>query len=192
MAQESIIAVLSAPSGTGKMALLNALRKTGAEFATTISATTRPPRNGEQEGKDYYFLTKDEFTKKRDTGAFLEWAEVHGNLYGTLLSEMERCLASGKDVLIELDVQGMRNLRKHRNDVVSIFLMPPSLDELERRLRRRGGDSEEAVALRLENAVAEIQARHEFDFVVVNNDLDSAAAAFQRIVHEARARLNNT
>lgn len=188
MAGSGILVVISAPSGAGKLTLLNKVRETEHRLMTTVSATTRAPRQGEVDGKDYHFLDRASFEMKIAAGAFVEWAEVHGNLYGTLASELDRCLGSDHDVILELDVQGMRNLRSQRDDVVTVFLMPPSLEELERRLRARGTDDDDVIALRLRNARDEMAARHEFDYIIVNDDLDRAAGDMAAILRAERCR----
>lgn len=188
MAGSGILVVISAPSGAGKLTLLNKVRETEHRLMTTVSATTRAPRQGEVDGKDYHFLDRARFEKNIAAGAFVEWAEVHGNLYGTLASELDRCLGSDHDVILELDVQGMRNLRSQRDDVVTVFLMPPSLEELERRLRARGTDDDDVIALRLRNARDEMAARHEFDYIIVNDDLDRAAGDMAAILRAERCR----
>lgn len=185
--REGIIVVLSAPSGAGKLTILNRFREHRQDIVTTVSTTTRAARSGEVEGRDYYFVTRDEFERRRAAGDFLEWAVVHGNLYGTLRSELERCLATGCDVVLELDVQGMRSLKRLRQDAVSIFLMPPSLEELESRLRGRAKDSSEEIAVRLKNAVAEIELRDEFDYVVVNDEIERAVLEMLEIFREAQS-----
>ncbi len=182
MAESPKIVVLSAPSGAGKNTLMARLRERGVPVAVTVSVTTRRPRPGEAEGEHYHFVSRGEFEARLADDAFYEWAEVHGNLYGTLKSEVERCLASGQHVVLELDVQGMRHMRKLRPDAVSVFLMPPGLDELERRLRSRGTNDEADIALRLRNAEVEMAARTEFDHVVVNDDLERAAVELERIL----------
>lgn len=181
MAASPKIVVLSAPSGAGKNTLMDRLRERGVPVAVTVSATTRAPRPGESHGGHYHFISRVEFESLRAADQFYEWAEVHGNLYGTLKSEVERCLASGDHVVLELDVQGMRQLRRLHPDVLTVFLMPPSIAELERRLRARGANSEDDIALRLCNAEKELTARGEFDFIVVNDDLDRAVEELERI-----------
>lgn len=189
MADAGILLVISAPSGAGKLTLLNAIRsRCAGQFVTTVSCTTRPPRDGEQDGVHYYFIDRDTFIARRDRGEFVEWAEVHGNLYGTLNAELDRCLGTGKDVILELDVQGMNNLRQLRDDVVSVFLMPPSLEELERRLRNRGTDDEGVIALRLKNARVELESRHAFDYIVVNDKIEEAASDLEAIFRAERCR----
>jgi len=189
VAASGVLLVISAPSGAGKLTLLNAVRaRMEDQFVTTISATTRPPRNGETHGVDYYFIDRDSFVARRERGEFAEWAEVHGNLYGTLNAELDRCLETGKDVILELDVQGMRNLCALRQDAVSVFLMPPSLEELEVRLRKRGTDDEDVIALRLKNARVEMAERHAFDYIVVNDKIEAAARDLEAIIHAERCR----
>lgn len=182
MPENAKIVVLSAPSGAGKNTLMAAVRGRGVPVAVTVSVTTRAPRPGEADGEHYHFVSRGEFEARRAAGEFYEWAEVHGNLYGTLKAEVDRCLASGQHVVLELDVQGKRHLQALRPDVVSIFLMPPSLEELERRLRSRGANSEEDIQLRLRNASDEMAARGEFDHVVVNDDVARAAGEIEAIL----------
>ena len=189
MSNQGVLLVISAPSGAGKLTLLNEVRSREVDrFVTTVSATTRPPREGETEGRDYYFLDRATFESRRDAGAFVEWAEVHGNLYGTLHSELDRCLATGRDVILELDVQGMRNLKSQRDDLVSVFLMPPSVEELEARLRKRGSESDETIALRVRNAAGEMAERHAFDYIVVNDKIERAASDLEAIIRAERCR----
>lgn len=189
MAKQGVLLVISAPSGAGKLTLLNKVRESQAgSFVTTVSATTRAPRKGEVDGQDYYFLTREDFEAKRTADEFVEWAEVHGNLYGTLFSELDRCLATGKDVILELDVQGMESLKEIRHDVVTVFLMPPSLEVLETRLRNRGTDEDDVIALRLKNAGDEMAQRHGFDYIVVNDKIDQAASDLEAIIRAERCR----
>jgi len=184
-----VLLVISAPSGAGKLTLLNKVRESQAgSFVTTVSATTRSPRTGEEHGRDYYFLSREEFELKREAEEFVEWAEVHGNLYGTLFSELDRCLATGKDVILELDVQGMESLKEIRHDVVTVFLMPPSLEVLENRLRNRGTDEDDVIALRLKNASDEMAQRHGFDYIVVNDKIEQAASDLEAIIRAERCR----
>lgn len=189
MEKQGVLLVISAPSGAGKLTLLNKVRESQAgSFVTTVSATTRAPRTGEVDGQDYYFLTREDFEAKQAADEFVEWAEVHGNLYGTLFSELDRCLATGKDVILELDVQGMESLKEIRHDVVTVFLMPPSLEVLETRLRNRGTDEDDVIALRLKNAGDEMAQRHGFDYIVVNDKIDQAASDLEAIIRAERCR----
>ena len=182
MAETAKLIVLSAPSGAGKNTLLARIRSRGIPVAVTVSATTRAPRPGELDGEHYHFLSREAFQQKLAAGAFYEWAEVHGNFYGTLREEVDRCLASGSHVVLELDVQGRRHMRTLRPDAVSVFLMPPSFEELERRLRARGANDEADIQLRLKNAREEVAACDEFDYVIVNDDLDRAAAELEQVL----------
>jgi guanylate kinase len=180
--------VVSAPSGGGKRAVLAPVFQCDPLLEFSVSATTRAPRNGEVEGRDYYFLTREDFLRRIDAGGFVEWAEVHGNLYGTLREDLERRTESGKDVVLEIDVQGMRNIQKSGLEAVTVFIMPPSLRVLEKRLRRRGTESPEALALRLGNAREELAARHDFDYIVINDRLSKAVADMKAIIRAQRCR----
>lgn len=189
MSRLGVLIVISAPSGAGKLTLLNKIRERQVDaFVTTVSATTRPPRESETDGQDYYFLDQATFEAKRENNEFIEWAEVHGNLYGTLNAELDRCLATGKDVILELDVQGMESLTQLRNDVVTVFLMPPSLEVLESRLRNRGTDNDDVIALRLKNARDEMAQRHSFQYIVVNDKIEQAASDLEAIIRAERCR----
>ena len=165
--------VICAPSGAGKSTLVARLT---AEFPMefSISCTTRAPRGGEKDGVDYIFLDKNTFLDRRSLGYFAEWAEVHGNFYGTTLKPVQDRLAQGKDMLFDIDVQGAAQLSLSLPEARFVFILPPSLEELERRLRGRGTDSEESIRLRLNNARTEIMASHWFDAIIVNDDLDAA------------------
>ncbi len=178
--------VVSAPSGAGKHTLLHEVfeRNEGLEYS--VSATTRPPRPGEVPGRDYCFLSEDAFRARVDAGDFVEWANVHGYHYGTLREELERLIASGSDVILELDVQGMRSVKAVYPDAVTIFIAPPSLEELGRRLRERGTDHPEEIALRLRNAEEEMAARGEYDHVIVNDTVVEAVQELERILRRNR------
>jgi guanylate kinase len=186
--ERGILITVSAPSGAGKHTIIQAAMKDlpGLEYA--VSATTRDPRPGESDGKDYHFFSPDDFRKRVAAGEFVEWAEVHGNLYGTLRTELDRRLASGKDILVQLDVQGVRNLKANGIDFASVFIMPPSLDELRSRLVARGADNIEDIGIRLQNASAEMAARGEYDYVVVNGDLETAIQDFESIIRAERCK----
>jgi guanylate kinase len=179
---------VSAPSGAGKGTILEKVLEADPTLVHSISATTRPPRKNEMDGREYYFLTAEEFRRKVERDGFIEWAEVHGHLYGTLRQELARCENSGRDVVFELDVQGMRNLKKARPEAVTVFVMPPSAGALEARLTKRGADSATEMALRLENARAEMAARHAYDYIIVNETVDEAVADFQAVVRAERRR----
>lgn len=176
------VVVVSGPSGVGKSSFVQELLGAGLELQYSISATTRARRPHEKEGGDYFYLGREEFKRRADAGEFVEWAEVHGELYGTLRSETERWLRAGKNVLLDIDVQGGREVRKVYPDGVFIFVLPPSLASLEERLRGRGTDSEERIRLRLENARREIALVGEYDYAVVNDDLKTAFRQIASII----------
>ena len=187
MAKSGTLFVISGPSCSGKNVVDEGVMALDKGIECSVSATTRPARAGETPGKDYVFLDEVEFRRRIDADAFVEWAEVHGHLYGTLREELNRRLRSGKDVLLELDVQGMRRLKALRDDIVTVFIMAPSLDELERRMRRRGANDEADIAVRLTNARSEIAARHEYDHIIVNENVEEAVEALLAVVRERRA-----
>lgn len=166
--------VISGPSGVGKSSFVQELLGAGLNLEYSVSATTRTRRPHEVDGRDYVYLNREEFRRRIEAGEFVEWAEVHGELYGTLRSETERRLDAGRNVLLDIDVQGGRAVRKVYRDGVFIFVLPPSLASLEERLRGRGTDSDERIRLRLENARREIALVTEYDYAVVNDDLKAA------------------
>ncbi len=190
MAAKGLLVVISAPSGAGKATVIRRLAEQGVPVSHPVSVTTRSPRPGEVDGREYYFRDRQDFERLREAGEFVEWAEVHGNLYGTLKSELKRCVDEGKDVLLELDVQGMRNLRVSGTPALSIFLLPPSLEELERRLRTRGHDDDATIRLRLKNASEEIAAKIEYDHALVNDDIEDTVRELKGILDAERARLS--
>lgn len=167
--------VISGPSGAGKGTLLAELRKQRPDLGLTVSATTRSPRPGEVDGTSYYFLSDEEFRRRIAAGEFVEWAEVHGHLYGTLLSEVKRLLAKGHSLVLEIDVQGALNVRKVYPDAVLIFIEPPSIQALEERLRGRGTEDEASIELRLKNARHEMELADQYDVRIVNDTVDRAA-----------------
>lgn len=153
-----------------------------------VSATTRPPRPDEVDKKSYYFYTKDQFENLRSQDAFLEYAEVHGNMYGTLKSEIDAKLSAGKDVLLDIDVQGSLRVKQMYPDAVLLFVLPPSLATLERRLRERGKDNEESIRIRLVNARTELRMADRYDFVIVNRVLDETIHSIRTILRSERHR----
>jgi guanylate kinase len=182
-ARRGVMLVISSPSGAGKSALSRALldmdRKNGQQIVLSVSVTTRPKRSSEVDGVHYHFRDVPEFEAMRERGELLEWAEVHGNFYATPRKPVEQALASGKDVLFDIDVQGTLQLYRHmRNDVVSVFILPPSISELQDRLKRRAEDSEAVILRRLHTAEQELAAWQDYDYVLVNDDLD---ACFQQL-----------
>lgn len=181
--------ILSAPSGAGKTTLLKRVMADLPGLAFSVSHTTRLPRIGELEGIDYHFVSRDAFKMMRDQGQFLEWAEVHGNFYGTSRPAVLAQLAQGLDVILDIDVQGAAILRKSAViPAASLFIAPPSVQELERRLRGRGTDSEETILLRLKNARVEMQAALDYEYLIVNADLEQAIETLRAIVIAERSR----
>lgn len=171
-----IAVVLCAPSGAGKTTLSKRLLAAFPSFAFSVSCTTRAPRPGEVHGRDYTFMSREEFKALRNNGHFAEWAEVHGNFYGTPLRAAQNSLAAGRDLLFDIDVQGAAQLKKTMPEAYFIFILPPSRAVLEQRLRGRGSESEESLAKRLANAKAEIAEAEWFDALIVNETLDEAYA----------------
>jgi guanylate kinase len=183
------VVVISGPSGAGKSSFVKALlRRYPVDLFYSVSATTRPRRAHEVEGSDYFFLDREEFRRRVEAGEFVEHAEVHGELYGTLKSQTERVLRSGRNVLLDIDVQGGRSVRTIYPDGVFIFVLPPSIADLEDRLRARGTDSEERIRLRLENARREMEIAREYDYTVVNDDLEDATRKVLSIIEAETCR----
>ncbi|PIE55415.1 MAG: guanylate kinase [Dethiosulfovibrio peptidovorans] len=181
------LVVLSGPSGAGKGTVRKELFRRVSGLSFSISCTTRAPRVGEQDGVDYRFMDDVEFLRLIDDGRFLEWAQVHGNYYGTLLDDVSRELAQGYDVVLEIDVQGALQVLEKCPQTVSVFLKPPSSQELERRLRERASEDEGTIALRLQNALEEIEYSNRYDHVVVNDDLERAVSELETIIMACRA-----
>ncbi|MFA6313070.1 MAG: guanylate kinase [Sterolibacterium sp.] len=184
-----ILFIVSAPSGAGKTTLVRELLARDHQVHLSISYTTRAPRTGEQDGRDYHFIDMAEFLAMRGRGDFLESAEVHGNCYGTSRVWLERELAAGRDVLLEIDWQGAQQVRGCFRDAVGIFIMPPSLAELERRLRGRGTDDAETIARRHRAALTEMRHVSEFEYVIINNELTAAIGDLAAAVRASRLRL---
>jgi len=180
--------VVAAPSGAGKSTLVNALLECEPDISLSISHTTRPPRVGEEYGRHYFFVERPDFEREIADGIFLEHAEVHGNLYGTSRTVVEGTLGQGRDVLLEIDWQGARQVRTGKPDCVSVFILPPSRVELERRLRGRASDSPEVIERRLFNSREEIAHAHEFDFIIVNDRFEEALGDLRAIVRAVRQR----
>lgn len=186
MNNRGMMLVISAPSGTGKSTLIRRLTREFPGFAFSVSCTTRDPRPGEVDGRDYHFLSRDEFISRRDAGFFAEWAEVHGNFYGTPRQATEDLLEQGRDVIFDIDVQGARQLKNSMDQGAYVFVFPPSREELTRRLTGRGTDSADVVARRLANAGREIEASDWFDHWIVNEDLDTAYDQLRAVYIAAR------
>ena len=180
--------IVSSPSGGGKTTLIRRLlaKPPGEPLRFSVSHTTRPRRDGEDDGREYHFVSAAEFEKMARAGEFLEHNEVHGNFYGTAKSEVLPRLAAGEDVILDIDVQGARDIREAHPEAVSIFIVPSSGEELERRLRKRGLDGEAAIRKRLINAAKEIAQAEDFQYVIVNDDLDRAGLELESVVRAAR------
>ena len=174
VANAGLMLVISAPSGTGKSTLIRRLTAEFRDFAFSVSCTTRAPRPGEVDGREYHFLTREEFERRRDADVFAEWAEVHGNFYGTPRQAAVDLLNAGRDIIFDIDVQGARQLKANMGQGCYVFVFPPSREALERRLTGRGTDSPETIARRLSNARKEIADSHWFDHWIVNDDLQQA------------------
>ena len=185
--RRGLMLVLSSPSGAGKSTICRHLLDSDRGLELSVSATTRAKRGSEIDGVHYHFTSERQFHAMRDRGDLLEWAEVHSNFYGTPRDPVEEALSQGRDVLFDIDWQGTLQLKKAaRKDVVSIFILPPSLTELKSRLIRRAEDAEEVIARRLENAKIEISHWDEYDYVIVNEDLEKAFSAVSAIVEAER------
>jgi guanylate kinase len=188
--RRGLLVILSSPSGAGKTTLARRLLTADPAVTFSISATTRPPRPGEQDGREYHFVSRPEFLRMVDRGELLEHAEVFGNLYGSPRAPIERAMAEGRDTLFDIDWQGGQQIRDSAlgREVVSIFILPPSMAELERRLRARGQDSAEVIAGRMARAMDETSHWAEYDYVLVNRDLDATFTQVRGIVEAERLR----
>lgn len=174
--------VITGPSGVGKGTLIRRLRERVPGLALSTSATTRPPRAGEVDGRDYHFLSRDEFARRADANEFLEHAAYSGNRYGTLRSEVDRRLANGESVVLEIEIQGARQVRAAMPEALLVFIAPPNPAALRERLEERGTDDAEAISERLRTAEIELDAQQEFQHVIVNHELEPATDELERIV----------
>jgi guanylate kinase len=180
--------VVSSPSGGGKGTLIQRALKSVANLSYSISYTTREPRDGELDGREYHFVSVEEFQRLIGAGEFLEWATVFGNLYGTGRTQIKKELAEGRDLILELDVQGAASLRELANGTISIFIIPPSFRVLSERLNSRGTESKEELEIRLNNSRHEMEQYSKFDYVIVNDDINQASAELASIISAERAR----
>ncbi|MFN2453935.1 MAG: guanylate kinase [Pyrinomonadaceae bacterium] len=183
-----VLIVVSSPSGGGKGTLIRRVLKEVPNLGYSVSFTTRRPRAREQNGRDYFFVSLAEFERQAAAGEFLEWANVHGNFYGTAHAQVERELAEGHDIVLEIDVQGAQSVRSLVKDAISVFILPPTYEVLRARLTARGSEKPDDLALRLRNARAEVESYRNFDYVIVNDEADAAAAQLASIVYAERAR----
>jgi guanylate kinase len=188
---QGVLLVISGPSGTGKGTVCGRLRERLPHLAYSVSATTRAPRAGERDGVNYFFLTKEEFQSRIERGEFLEWAEVYGNYYGTPRSYVERMLSSGRDVLLEIDTQGAMQVKANYPAGVFVFLLPPTLEELGRRITCRGTEIEEERRRRLSAARNEIAQIRNYDYLVINDTVQEAVAKIEAILVAERARVKH-
>ncbi len=186
--RRGILFVLSSPSGAGKSTIAHMLMGCDPGVDMSVSATTRPKREGEVEGVHYHFVTDSEFDRMLETGAFLEWAHVFGFRYGTLRNEVLKVIEAGRDVLLDIDWQGTQQLKQVDPDIVRVFILPPSMHELERRLRSRGTETEEVIQRRMNRAAAEISHWAEYDYVLINNDADKCVELVHNILKAERLK----
>jgi guanylate kinase len=182
MPRKGHLFIISGPSGTGKSTIVRATLEQRPKLGYSVSCTTRPPRADEQDGVDYHFISEETFRQKIDANELAEWAEVHGHLYGTPARYIEETLAGGQDVLLDIDVEGTKRLSSRYAEAISVFIAPPTMTELERRLNRRGTDSPEVVARRLKTAAVEMTQVESYDHVIVNDDLAQALLKLETIM----------
>ena len=186
--RRGLLFVLSSPSGAGKTTIARMLLAQDDRISLSVSATTRPIREGEVDGRDYHFVTDAEFDRMIESGSFLEWANVFGRRYGTLVSEVSQSIQNGCDVLLDIDWQGTQQLKQVDPDIVRVFILPPSMAELERRLHTRGTDSHEVIQGRMERAAAEISHWAEYDYVLINEDAQACLGKVQAILDAERLK----
>jgi len=183
-----LVFILSAPSGAGKTTLIRKVMAEVSGLRFSVSFTTRPPRSGEEEGKDYHFVSPSFFMEMVRKGEFLEWAEVLGNYYGTRLPDLDKLSAEGKDLILDIDIQGTRRVLSQMNHAIAVFILPPSPEALRERLVGRGLDSPEVIERRLANAKKEIEEAHRYHYVIVNERLEEAAATLKAVIVAERCR----
>ena len=187
--REGVIFIVSAPSGAGKTTLVTRLLEAVPDLTLSVSCTTRPPRRGEIDGRDYHFVTRERFVMMQKRNAFAEWAEVHGSLYGTLRRPLERIVRGGRDILLDIDVQGARQLRQYYRSAVAMFVLPPSWKELRNRLTRRGTDPKDEIRRRLENARHELRELLQYDYFILNRDIRESLEGMKSIVRAERLKV---
>ena len=186
--KEPLIIIISAPSGSGKTTVVDRLLADEPQLERSVSCTTRPPRQGEKDGEDYFFVSEEEFRRKKDNGEFLEWEETFGFYYGTPMAEFSEAVGKGRDIILSIDVKGARQVKEKFPEAISVFIMPPSAGELETRLKKRNTDRQEQVALRLKESQREMAAADEYDYLVVNDDLDGAVEELRAVIDGERKK----
>lgn len=186
----SVVFVISAPSGSGKSTLVRRVLDADPKLAFSISYTTRKPRGAEKEGQNYHYIDRESFERMIANGEFLEWAEVFGNYYGTHRGYLDRAAEAGNDLVLDIDVQGAAQLKEKIPDAVSLFILAPSREELEKRLRARSEDAEEVIQRRLREAAEEIRHYHQYDYVLVNHEVEQSVERLQSIIAAERMRRN--
>ena len=189
MNKKGLALIITAPSGAGKTTLIEKLLKEFPNITFSVSYTTREPRPGEIHGKDYFFVEKKKFEKLIQDNFFAEWAEVHGNYYGTPISFVNDTLETGKDVIFDIDIQGAKQLKNNINNSVAVFIIPPSRKSLEERIKKRGKDSQQSIMLRLARAKKEIETAYEFDFLILNDKLDKAYEQLKSVYISEKCRV---
>lgn len=180
--------IISSPSGGGKGTLIREVLKIVPNVGYSVSFTTREPRADEKQGRNYFFVSIEEFESMRESGAFLEWAQVHGNFYGTAFAQVENEIKNGRDVILEIDVQGAESVKSLVSDAIGIFIMPPSYAALSERLEKRGSENSADLVLRLRNARTEVARYNEFDYIIINDEVNRAANQLAAIFLAERAR----
>ena len=190
--RESLIVVVSAPSGSGKTTIIARVTEEVPDIRRSISFTTRDPREGECPGDDYVFVSQEEFARCRESGEFLEWEENFGEFYGTSRKQVSEAIEDGADIVLSIDVKGAKRVKQEFPESVSVFIMPPSMDELEERLRNRNTDREKQVSLRLKESKKEIAASDEYDYLIVNKDLAQAVQELRSVIETERKNRRET
>ena len=192
MKRKGIIFVISSPSGGGKTTICRKILSDSPDLAYSVSVTNRRPRSGEKEGKDYFFISDEEFSGRIEKGEFAEWAEVHGHSYGTPRSFLEQSLSSGRDIILDIDVRGALRIKKEYHESCLIFILPPSLKTLAARLKARGTEDKKEIEKRLARAKEELTFLKDYDYVVVNRDLSQAVEEVKSIITAERCRVGRT
>ncbi len=190
MGTKNKLFIISGPSGAGKSTLVNKLTKRLKNIVLSVSVTTRKRRLGEREGKDYYFVSEEEFKEKIRRGEFLEWAVVHGHYYGTLSSLVNKALSQNKDVILEIDVQGAIQVKKKMPESILIFILPPTIEVLKERLKKRKTEDKKAFRLRIENALKEVKEKYRYEYAIINDDLGKATDELVKVFKSVRKGKN--